>query len=41
VFGKTLELETDDNEIIAFSTKMTDEKLLTSSSGQIWSKNAF
>jgi hypothetical protein len=41
VFGKMLELEMDDNEITAFSTKMTDEKLLTSSSGQIWSKNAF
>jgi hypothetical protein len=25
VFGKTLELETADNEIIALSTKMTDE----------------
>jgi hypothetical protein len=41
VFGKTLELETTDNEIIALSTKMADEKLWTSPSGQIWSKNAF
>jgi hypothetical protein len=41
VFGKTLELERADNEIIAPSTKMTDETLWTSPSGKIWSKMLF
>jgi hypothetical protein len=41
VFDKTLELEMADNVIIALSTKMADEKLWMSSSGQIWSKNTF
>jgi hypothetical protein len=38
IFGKTLELETADNKIIALSTKMTDETLRISPSEQIWSK---
>jgi hypothetical protein len=41
LFGKTLELESVDNEIIALSIKMTDEILWTSPSRQIWAKNAF
>jgi hypothetical protein len=41
VFGKTLELETVDNEIIALGTKMADETLWTSFLRQIWSKNTF
>jgi hypothetical protein len=41
VFGKTLELETSDDGIIAISTKMSDETLWTSPSDQIWSKMSF
>jgi hypothetical protein len=41
VFGKTLELETADDGIIAISTKMSDETLWTSPSDQIWSKMSF
>jgi hypothetical protein len=41
VFGKTLELETADDGIIALSTKMSDETLWASPSDQIWSKNVF
>jgi hypothetical protein len=35
MFDKTFELETANNEIIALSTKMADEKLWSSPSGQI------
>jgi hypothetical protein len=41
VFGKTLELETVDNEIFALSTKITNEIPWTSPSYPIWSKNDF
>jgi hypothetical protein len=41
VFGKTLELATTDNEIIALHTKMADETICTSPSCQIWFENAF
>jgi hypothetical protein len=41
IFGKTLELETADNKIIALSTKMTDETLRISPSEQFWSKMPF
>jgi hypothetical protein len=41
MFGKMLEIEMVDNEIIDLSTKMTDETPWTSPSQQIWFKNAF
>jgi hypothetical protein len=41
MFGKTLELETADNEIITLSTKMVNETPWALPSGQIWSKNIF